>query len=58
MATAHFLTEPPESTAFGGGLAEDEPVDAAYLESMKAPFSWTEAVRRVSESLEQGDEDP
>lgn len=54
LAVAHTLTEPTEADAFGGSLLEEK-VDAAYLASLKPPFDWDEASRRVRESLEAGD---
>jgi putative nucleotidyltransferase with HDIG domain len=54
LAVAHTLTEPTEAEAFGGNLVEEK-VDADYLASLKPPFDWDEASRRVSESLEAGD---
>jgi HD-like signal output (HDOD) protein len=57
LAVAHALTEPREARAFKGELADEETVDAGYLESMTAPFSWEEAERRVTESLDAGADD-
>ena len=57
LAVAHSLTEPAEAHAFEGELVADQKIGAEYLESLNAPFDWAEAERRVSESLDAGDDD-
>lgn len=57
VAIAHSLTEPREAKAFARQVPDEETIDASYLESMKAPFGWAEASRRVAESLDTGDSD-
>ena len=54
LAVAHSLTEPTEADAFEGDVVEGTGVGADYLESMKAPFGWAEATRRITESLDAG----
>jgi HD-like signal output (HDOD) protein len=51
VAVAHALT-PGDSTAFKADLPADAGVDATYLASVEAPFDWTEAERRVTETLQ------
>lgn len=51
LSVAHALTEPTEVSAFVGAAVPHSEVDAPYLDSVHAPFSWAEAQRRVSESL-------
>lgn len=51
LAVAHALAGFDDTSAFGGPLAHDQTVDAAYLESLGAPFSWEEASLRARECL-------
>jgi putative nucleotidyltransferase with HDIG domain len=46
LSVGHALTEPRESSAFRACTPHSE-VDAHYLESVHAPFTWTDAQRRV-----------
>lgn len=55
LATAQSLVPADDSAAFGAQLPPDPKVDAQYLLSTNAPFSWIEATRRVRESLETED---
>jgi HD-like signal output (HDOD) protein len=57
LAVAHSLT-PGDSTAFKADLPADAGVDATYLASVEAPFDWTEAERRVTETLQSFEEAP
>jgi putative nucleotidyltransferase with HDIG domain len=52
LATAHSLVPADDSTTFDTKIIPDPKVDAEYLLSTNAPFSWTEATRRVLQSLE------
>jgi putative nucleotidyltransferase with HDIG domain len=58
LATAHSLVPADDSAAFETKLVSDPKVDAEYLLATNAPFSWTEATRRVRESLETEDPRP
>jgi HD-like signal output (HDOD) protein len=51
LAVSHSLT-PGDSTAFKADLPADVGVDATYLAAVQAPFDWTEAERRVTETLQ------
>jgi HD-like signal output (HDOD) protein/ActR/RegA family two-component response regulator len=50
LALAHFLSPPDEAEAFGLAGAAEPVLGPDYLSSVSAPFDWTEAERRVSES--------
>jgi putative nucleotidyltransferase with HDIG domain len=52
LATAHSLVPTDDTAVFDAKVAPDPKVDAEYLLSINAPFSWTEATRRVNECLE------
>nr|PZM99085.1 MAG: hypothetical protein DIU74_12930 [Pseudomonadota bacterium] len=53
-AVAHALSGLGDAGSFDIALLPDTKVDAAYLASLNAPFTWEEAERRVQESLKQG----
>jgi HD-like signal output (HDOD) protein len=50
-ALAHALTGLGDISAFREAMVPDSKVNAAYLAAVKAPFTWSEAKRRVEESL-------
>jgi HD-like signal output (HDOD) protein len=50
-AVAHSLTGLGDVSAFKEALVPDAKVGANYLMAVRAPFSWSEAARRVAESL-------
>jgi HD-like signal output (HDOD) protein len=50
LAVAHSLS-PGDSVAFNADLPADAGVDPGYLASVNASFDWTEAQRRVAETL-------
>jgi HD-like signal output (HDOD) protein len=50
-ALAHALTGLGDISAFREAMVPDSKVSAAYLAAVNAPFSWSEAKRRVEESL-------
>ncbi len=50
LSVAHALTEPSEADAFAGASGPRAEVDAQYLESIHAPFSWADAQQRVAEN--------
>ncbi len=52
LAVAHSLVRQDDSSAFQVAVPPDSGVDERYLGSMKAPFDWGEAQRRVAESSE------
>ena len=52
LATAHSLVPTDDTAVFDAKFAPDPKVDAEYFLSINAPFSWTEATRRVNECLE------
>ena len=56
LATAHSLVPTDDSTVFDTKVVPDPKVDAEYLLTTNAPFSWTEATRRVSQCLEAEEE--
>lgn len=47
LSVAHVLAQPPETSAFRGSIPIRPRIDAAYLNVVKAPFDWKEAIRRV-----------
>ena len=49
LVIAHSLVPTDDATAFGAGVPADPKIDERYLLSVKAPFDWNEAVRRVAE---------
>jgi putative nucleotidyltransferase with HDIG domain len=51
LSVAHALTDSTEAEAFAGPVGPRNEIDAAYLESIHAPFSWADAQRRVTETL-------
>ena len=46
LAVAHALADRDDSASFHALLEPDVPVGPEYLESVSAPFSWSEAMRR------------
>jgi HD-like signal output (HDOD) protein len=52
VAVAHALADTDDAAAFRSLLQPDVQVGAEYLESVSAPFSWSEAVRRAAVSLQ------
>jgi putative nucleotidyltransferase with HDIG domain len=51
LSVAHALTETSDADAFTQRLGPRIEVDAQYLDSLHAPFNWSEAQRRVVEAL-------
>lgn len=51
LTVAHALTDTSDAGAFTGSAAPRIEVDEQYLKSLHAPFSWTEAQRRVVEAV-------
>ena len=47
LAVAHALVPADDTTVFDVPLMAEPGVDATYLDSVKAPFDWAEATRRV-----------
>lgn len=54
VAIAHALADTDDTAAFRSLLQPDVQVGAEYLESVSAPFSWSEAARRAAVSLQSG----
>jgi HD-like signal output (HDOD) protein/ActR/RegA family two-component response regulator len=52
VVIAHSLVPTDDATAFGTGIPPDTKIDESYLLSVKAPFDWNEAVRRVAEKTD------
>jgi len=52
LTIAHSLAPRDETTVFKIALVPTAPVDETYLARVKAPFSWSEAQRRVAETVE------
>jgi HD-like signal output (HDOD) protein/CheY-like chemotaxis protein len=52
VAISHALVPEDDTIAFAPGLTPDRKVDEAYLLTVKAPFDWKEASRRVVERRE------
>ncbi len=52
VAIAHSLVPSDDASAFGVSLVPELPLDASYLSSVKAPFDWDEALRRVAQRAE------
>jgi len=53
LAIAHSLAPVDDTSAFGPAVPPDPMVDERYMASLKAPYSWSEAERRVAETVEQ-----
>lgn len=53
LSVAHALTDKRECSAFGPCAPHSE-VDPQYLESIRAPFTWADAQRRVTEATASG----
>lgn len=51
LAVAHALSGTDDTAAFDAPLQRDAQVGAEYLESVSAPFSWSEAARRAAVCL-------
>jgi putative nucleotidyltransferase with HDIG domain len=51
LAAAHALVPSDDGGIFDSTLPPDPKVEAAYLLSVRAPFDWAEATRRVQMSL-------
>jgi putative nucleotidyltransferase with HDIG domain len=51
VCVAHALTEPTESRAFPNLPVVHAEVDPEYLVSINAPFDWSQAARRVADSV-------
>lgn len=49
VVIAHSFAPTDDATAFGAGVPPDPKIDESYLLSVKAPFDWNEAMRRVAE---------
>jgi HD-like signal output (HDOD) protein/CheY-like chemotaxis protein len=54
VVVANALADTDDTAAFGASLQPDVQVGATYLESMSAPFSWSEAVQRAAVCLQSG----
>jgi HD-like signal output (HDOD) protein/ActR/RegA family two-component response regulator len=52
LVVAHSLAPLDDSSAFDLALPPDPKLDEQYLCSLKAPFGWSEAQRRVAETFE------
>jgi len=52
LAVAHALAGTDDTAAFRSLPQPDVKVGAEYLESVSAPFSWSEAMRRAAVSLQ------
>jgi HD-like signal output (HDOD) protein len=55
VVIAHSLVPTDDTTAFEPGIPPDPKLDGAYLLSVKAPFDWQEAVRRVAETIDSNE---
>jgi putative nucleotidyltransferase with HDIG domain len=51
LAVAHALTDTSDADAFTASAGPRMEVDVHYLDSLHAPFTWTEAQQRVAEAL-------
>jgi HD-like signal output (HDOD) protein len=49
LVAGHSLAHADDASAFGNNIPPDPQVDPAYLTSTNAPFTWEEAVERVSQ---------
>lgn len=54
LAVASALSGSDEADSFHGAPGTDSPVGPEYLESLQAPFDWSEATRRATECLKSG----
>jgi HD-like signal output (HDOD) protein len=58
LAIAQSLVAANDGSAFDPAVPEDSRVDDGYLISVKAPFDWSEAQRRVAEAAESEEASP
>jgi HD-like signal output (HDOD) protein len=58
LVLAHSLVPADDATAFGAGVPSDPKIDESYLVAVKAPFDWSEAVRRVAERIDSEERNP
>ena len=58
VSIAHALVPNDDASAFGAPLSAEPRVDESYLTSVKAPFDWTEATRRVAARLNSEEPSP
>jgi HD-like signal output (HDOD) protein len=54
VAVAHALADTDDTAAFGTAPRPDARVGAEYLQSVSAPFSWSEAMQRAAVALQSG----
>lgn len=52
LVIAHSLVAADDASAFDLATRPEPRIDASYLTSVKAPFDWSEAQRRVAETIE------
>jgi hypothetical protein len=52
LTIAQSLVHVDDGSAFGGAVPADSRVNESYLISVKAPFGWSEAQRRVAVTTE------
>jgi putative nucleotidyltransferase with HDIG domain len=52
LVLAHSLVPADDATAFSADVPPDPSIDERYLLGIKAPFDWSEAVRRVAERID------
>jgi putative nucleotidyltransferase with HDIG domain len=52
VVIAHSLAPVDDAAAFGVSVPPDPKIDAGYLNAVKAPFGWNEAVRLVAERID------
>jgi putative nucleotidyltransferase with HDIG domain len=48
VVIGHSLTPADDASAFGNRVPPDPKIDANYLATVKAPFDWAEATRRIA----------
>jgi HD-like signal output (HDOD) protein len=58
LVIAHSLVALDDTAAFEPGIPPDGKLEASYLLSVKAPFDWQEAVRRVAERIDSNEVSP
>ena len=58
VSVAHALVPSDDASAFGAPLSVDPRVDESYLTSVKAPFDWAEATRRVAARMNSEEPSP
>jgi hypothetical protein len=58
LTIAQSLVHADDGSAFDVAVPADSRIDESYLISVKAPFDWSEAQRRVADTIESEEVSP